>query len=34
VFKGEWKGWLLIIVGPTLLAALCGAAVVLWLCQR
>ena len=34
MFKNEWKGWLLIILGPTLLAAACGAVVVLWLTLR
>jgi hypothetical protein len=34
MFKDEWKGWLLILVGPTALAVLAFAAAVLWMAIR
>ncbi len=34
MFKDEWKGWLLILVGPAALAFLAFAATVLWMAIR
>jgi hypothetical protein len=34
VFRGEWKGWLLIVLGPTLVGAVAALVVAIFIAFR